>query len=132
MRIANRQKFAAARFDPAVTRVGLALRTMPVTTRVEGDGAMPAAGALVDVAAQRGGAAADDGGQDLQMQPGEPFPAALVKSGSRGADQIGHLQRWPRHLFSSERQRVQRTGGSSYMAFREVNVNHGFAQVSVS
>src|SRR5262245_32129298 len=122
MRIANWQKLAAARFDPAVTRVGLALRTMPVTTRVEGDGAMSAAGALVDVAAQRRGAAADDGGQDLQVQPGEPFPAALVKRGSRGADQIGHLQWWPRHLFSGKRQRVQRAGGGSYMALGEMNV----------
>src|SRR5262252_9117380 len=104
MRIRDRQKFAAARFDPAVTRIGLALRTMSVATGVEGDGAMPAAGALVDVAAQRGGAAADDSGQDLQVQPGEPFSAALVKRGSRGADQIGHLQWWPRHhLTASER-----------------------------
>ena len=67
---------------------------------------MPAAGALVDVAAQHGGATADDGGQDLQVQPGEPFPAALVERRSRGANQIGHLQRWPRHLFGGERQRI--------------------------
>ena len=59
--------------------------------RVERDGAMPAAGAFVDVTAERGGATADDRGQDLQVQPGEPFSAALVESRSRCADQIGHL-----------------------------------------
>src|ERR1022692_2701407 len=72
MDVAGRQEFPAARFQPAVARVGLALRTMPVAARVEGDGAMPAPGALIDVPAERGRPAADDGGQDLQVQPGEP------------------------------------------------------------
>lgn len=65
MRIPHRQQFAVACFEPAVARVGLALRTMPVPTGVEGDGLMPAAGALVDVTAEHGGATADDGSQDL-------------------------------------------------------------------
>ena len=62
---------------------------MPVATRVEGDGALPTAGALIDVTAECRSAATDDGGQDLQMQPGEPFPTALVKGGSGCADQVG-------------------------------------------
>ena len=64
---------------------------------------MPAAGALVDVTAERGSAAVDDGGQDLQVQPGEPFPAALIERRSGCADQVGHLQRWPGHLLGAER-----------------------------
>ena len=61
MGVAGGQQFPAARLEPAVARVGLALRTMPVATRVEGDGAMPAAGTVIDVTAERGGPATDDG-----------------------------------------------------------------------
>ena len=103
---------------------------------------MPAAGALVDVAAQPGGATADDGGQDLQVQPGEPFPAALVKCGSRGADQIGHLQGWSTHLGVRRRfvflprgrqgQGVQRTGGSVEVATGKVQVEAGLFQIMVT
>ena len=52
---------------------------------------MPAAGALIDVTAEGGGTAADDGGQDLQVQPGEPFPAARIRSAtsSGGRDIYG-------------------------------------------
>src|ERR1022692_975888 len=89
MDVAGGQEFPAAGLQPAVARVGLALRTSPVATRVEGDGAMPAGGALVDVPTQRGCPAADDGGQDLQVQPGEPLPAVHKERRARGADQIG-------------------------------------------
>ena len=93
---------------------------------------MAAVGTLVVVTAERRSAATDDGGQDLQVQPGEPFPAALVKGSSGCADQVGHLQRWPCHLFRSERERVQGAGCGPHMALREVDVNHGFAQVGVA
>ena len=93
---------------------------------------MPAAGALVDVTAEHGGTARDDGGQDLQMQPGEPFPAALIKGSSGCADQVGHLQWGPCHLFRGERERVQRAGRGPHMALRQVDINHGLAQVGVA
>src|ERR1039458_3508162 len=93
---------------------------------------MPAAGALVDVTAEQGGSAGDDGGQDLQVQPGEPFPAAFEEAGSGCADQVGHLQWWPRHLFRGERERVQGAGRGPHMALRQVDVNHGFAQVGMA
>ena len=93
---------------------------------------MPAAGALVDVAAERGGAAADDGGQDLQMQPGEPFPAALTERVSGCAEQVGHLQWWPRHLFGGERQRIQRTRGGSHVALVKMDVDHRLTQVGMA
>jgi hypothetical protein len=84
------------------------------------------------VTAERRSAATDDGGQDLQVQPGEPFPAALVKGGSGCADQVGHLQRWPCHLFRGERERVQGAGRGPHMALRKVDVNHRLAQVGVA
>ena len=44
MDVWHRQKIPAARRKPAVTGVGLALRTMPVSTRVIGDGLIAAMG----------------------------------------------------------------------------------------
>src|ERR1039458_2250489 len=79
---------------------------------------MPAAGALVDVTAEQGGSAGDDGGQDLQVQPGEPFPAAFEEAGSGCADQVGHLQWWPRHLFRGERRGVQGAGQVNLLGVR--------------
>src|SRR5580765_4709561 len=48
------------------------------------------------------------------------------------ADQVGHLERWPSHLFRGERERVERAGRGPHMALRQVDVNHGFAQVGVA
>jgi hypothetical protein len=64
---------------------------------------MPAAGTLIEMAAKRGGAAAFDGPQHFHMRPGNPLAAMLDESISRGADQIGHLQRRPFHLFARYR-----------------------------
>ena len=82
---------------------------------------MPATGTLIHMAAERGGSAAQNGGEDLQVQPGEPLPAAIEKGVSRCADHIGHLKGRPWHLFwlrqiatvSEHRQRIQRTGGGA-------------------
>jgi hypothetical protein len=49
-------------------------------------GAMSAADALIDVAAQSGGATARDGQQDFDMRPADPAAAAPKESNSRGAD----------------------------------------------
>src|ERR1039458_3274149 len=115
--IGGGQKVLAARCEPAVARVGLALWAMPVATRVEGDGALSATRAFIYVPAERGGSAAQDSGEHLLMQPGEPFPAALKERFSRGADHIGHLHGRSRHLLvvgrfrvgGVDRQRGQRT-----------------------
>src|SRR5215469_3057095 len=105
---------------------------MAIPARVEGDGTMPAAGTLVDVTTECRGTTADDGGQDLQVQPGEPFPVALIEAGSGCADYVGHLQRWPEHLFRGERERVQRACRGPHMALGQVDVNHRFAQVGMA
>ena len=93
---------------------------------------MPAIGALVDVTAQHGRAAANDGSQDLQVQSSEPIPAALVERGSGCADQVGHLQRWPRHLFGGKCERVQRAGGGADMSLGKMDVHHRLAQVGMA
>jgi hypothetical protein len=63
---------------------------------------MPAARTLIDVPTERGRSAGDDGGQDLQVQPSEPVPAVLEERGSRSVDQVGHLERRPRHHFAPD------------------------------
>ena len=59
---------------------------------------MSAAGALIDMTAECGGATACNGKQNLKMSPAEPLPVALDESRSCAADQVGHLHEWPTHL----------------------------------
>jgi hypothetical protein len=114
MDVASGQELLAACLDPTVAGVGLALGTVPITTAVIRDDAMPAAGTFIQMSTQGGGATALDGCQDLEMLPAEPGAAALDEFLSRGADEIGHLQGWSMHLgvsgrlvFLSRRQQQQ-------------------------
>src|ERR1700732_5429576 len=98
MDVARGEKFLTARFEPTVASVGLTLGAVPVTATVEGDGrTVPAVGALIEMPAQGGGATARDGPQHLDVLPGDPFTAAFDETASRGANQIGHLERGPVH-----------------------------------
>jgi len=77
------QQFTTTRRDPAFTRTGLTLRAVPVATAVVGDGGtMSTAGALINMAAESGGATARDGQQDLDMGPADPRSVALDESSS--------------------------------------------------
>lgn len=58
---------------------------------------MAAAGALIQMAAHRDGAALLDGYQDLKMQPGEPGGRPVQESVACGGYDIGQLQEWPFH-----------------------------------
>ena len=136
------QDFAAARLNPTVAGVGLALGAVSIAAAVVRDDAMPATGALIQVPTQDGGAAALDRRQDLAMLPGEPMTAVLDEFLSRGADQIGHLQGWSSHLGvrrwfvflprGRQDQRVQRTGGSVEVATGKVYVEAGLFQILVT
>src|SRR5580692_1676924 len=99
VQIACREKFSLTRSDPAVPRSGLTLRAMAIAAAVIGDGGtMPAAGALIEMTAQCGGTTPANGPQHFAVLPTEPVAISFEESVSRGADQIGHLQRWPGHL----------------------------------
>src|ERR1700688_2897218 len=98
MQIARGEKPLAPRRKPAVASTGLTLRAVPVAARVVGDGAMSATGAFIEMPAERGGATPRNGQQHFHVLPGDPLTASFDESISRGADQIGHLQRWPAHL----------------------------------
>lgn len=82
MEVRHAEQFFLSRGEPALTRLRLALRTVPVTAGVIGDGPMAASRTVIDMAAQRGRAATLDGAQHFQLliaQPGSiPFDEALA------------------------------------------------------
>src|SRR5271165_1429948 len=93
------EKFAATCLEPAFTGARLTLGAMAIAAAVVGDGAISTVGALIDMAAEGGGATARDGQQDLDVGPADPLAVALDESGSGHADQVGHLQARPTHFF---------------------------------
>src|SRR5664280_1662260 len=99
MGVGRGEKFAAPCFEPVFAGTGLALRAMPVSAAVVGDGgAMSTAGALIDMAAEGGGTATGNGQQHFDVRPANPLAVALDESSSCRADQVGHLQGRPNHL----------------------------------
>src|ERR1700756_2678611 len=101
MDVARGEKFPATRFEPTVTGVSLTLRAVPVAAAVVGDGrTVPAVGALIEMPAQGSGATTRDGSQHFEVLPGDPPAAAFDEAMSCGANQIGHLERRPVHLFA--------------------------------
>jgi hypothetical protein len=54
MEVRHWQKFVRTVSKPLITSVGLALRAMPITTRVERDGTMAALRTGIEMAAQSG------------------------------------------------------------------------------
>ena len=58
---------------------------------------MAAAGALIQMAAHRGGAAPLDGYEYFEVQPGEPGRGPVHESVTSGGYDIGQLEEWPFH-----------------------------------
>src|SRR5713226_5098790 len=138
MNVTRRQKFLAACFEPTVASVGLTLRAVPVTAAVVGDGrTVPAVGALIEMPAQGSGATARDGPQHFEVLPGDPSAASFEECASRGANQIGHLEWRPVHLFALrylvfQLERVQRTRGGVEVSLGEMEIDGGFLQITVA
>ena len=92
---------------------------------------MPAAGALIEMTAQRGGTTARNGPQHFDMFPTEPVAISFDESSSRVADEFGHLQRWPAHLLF-QLQRIQRTRGRVKMALRKMQIDGGLFEIAMA
>jgi hypothetical protein len=60
---------------------------------------MPAAGALVDMAAECSGPTLPNGSQHFDMLPAEPRAVSFDEGSSPATDEIGHLEGRPIHLF---------------------------------
>src|ERR1700686_646774 len=99
MNVARREKFSPACRDPAFPRRSLTLRAVAVAAGVVRDGAMPAAGALIEMTAECSVATPCNGQQHFDVLPTEPLAVSFEESSSRAADEVGHLQGRPAHLF---------------------------------
>src|SRR5262245_12052509 len=97
MHIADRQQFGAARLQPAVARVALALGTVPVAARVVGEEAFSAPRTFIDVSAESGGPAIQNSVERLPVLAVETHPGTIDECVSGGTDYVGHLQRRPVH-----------------------------------
>jgi hypothetical protein len=138
MDVARREKLLTTRLEPSLAGVGLTLWAVPVPAAVvRDDRTVAAVGALIEMPAQGGGATAHDGSQHFEVLPGDPPAAAFDEAASRGANQIGHLERWPVHLFALryllfQLERVQRTRGGVEMPLGEMEIDGGFFQIVMS
>src|SRR5262249_41371321 len=73
-------------------------RTMPVPAGVVGDaGAISAMGTVIEMAAERGGAATGKGQEHFGLRPSQGGSIAFPEATSGDADDVGHLPGWPGH-----------------------------------
>src|ERR1700693_594791 len=98
MHVGCRKKFPATLLHPTFASTCLALRAMPISTGVVGNGTMSTASAFIEMTAECGGATPRNGQEHFDMLPGDPLTASFNECVSRSADQIGHLEGWPVHL----------------------------------
>ena len=97
MVVVHRQEFLLPGAQPSLACVGLAFRTMAVSTGVVGDGLMPAANALIAMAAECGCTAALDCPEHFELCPGQRTAVAFNELAPCPVDDVGHLPGWPCH-----------------------------------
>src|SRR5205809_203135 len=109
------EELPLARLEPALARLRLTLRTVPVPTRVIGDGLMPAGVTPIEMAPKRGGPTARDRAQDRSLLGTQP--RMLLDEGvTLRVEDIGHLHRRPAHAglgFRFRRDRGRTTGAGT-------------------
>ena len=85
MDVARREKFSLTCGDPAFPGRGLTLRAVPISAGVVRDGgAMPAAGALIEMTAECSGTTPRNGQQYFDVLPAEPLAIPFDKCSSCG------------------------------------------------
>src|SRR5215468_10224447 len=103
VQVTRGEQFLPTRSDPAIPSSGLTFRAMAVPAAVVGDGgAMSAAHALIEMTTEGGGTTPLNGPQHFDVLPMKPVAVSYDESLSRSADDVGHLQRWPAHLFLAD------------------------------
>ena len=83
---------------PALTRLGLALRAVPVATRVIRDGLEIASRAGIQMASESSRAASGDGSQHVELLVAKPGTVLFLKAITLDAKDVGHLHGRPGHL----------------------------------
>src|SRR6266851_5122669 len=126
MHVLRRKKFAATLFEPTFASTRLTLRAVPISTGVVGDGAMPAASAFIEMTAECSGTTPRNSQQHFAVLPADPLAVSFDEGSSCAADEIGHLEGRPAHLFVPlfvfQLQRVQRTGSRMEVTFGKMEV----------
>src|SRR4029450_5936232 len=98
--------------EPALARLRLRLGTVPIATRVIGDGLMPAGVTPIEMPTERRGPTARDRAKDRSLLRAQPR-MLLGEGGSLRVEDIGHLHRRPAHGcggFLSKRDRGRTSG----------------------
>ena len=98
---------------------------------------MPAASALVEMPAKGGSATPPNGQKHFDVLPANPLAAPFDECVACDADEIGHLQRWPAHLFVPvlvvfQLQRIQRTRSRMEVALGKMQVDGGLFQIAMA
>lgn len=119
MVVADGQEFLPGR-EPLVAGVRQALRTGPIATRVVRDRAMVTARTAIEMATQRGRAAAREGAQHAPLLPRQPGPVGLDEAIAVLANDVGHLEGGPRPRFCSLRDRRAVSGVETGIASKGV------------
>jgi len=91
------EEFRVARLDPPRTRQGLTLGAVPIAARVVGDALVPARVALLDMAAERGGATRRNRPHDAPLGAREAIGVLLPIAVSVAAKDVRHFKRGPCH-----------------------------------
>ena len=132
------QQVRAAPFKPLGARQRLAGRTVAVAARVVPDAPMAAAVTLLDVTAERGGAALHDGRHHTTLRRGESGPDLGPEGVAVAAEHLRHGERGAWHgrrsvdvlgaFWYGAREQVQRTGGRADLGGRDPQVARGGLQ----
>jgi hypothetical protein len=98
---------------------------------------MAAAGTLIQMTSQGGGAASFDSREHFQVQPGEPGGSVIGEAMCGGGYDIGQLQERPVHLPTvfrlrgcGETERIQRAGSGPEVALRQMQIPAGGLQIA--
>src|SRR6266516_5809480 len=98
MDVACRKKLPTTFFQPTFARARLTLRAVPISTRVERDGAMSTASALIEMSAEHGSATPRNGQQHFDMLPADPLTASFDECVSLSSEERCHFDGWSFHL----------------------------------
>src|SRR5271165_4371849 len=99
MEIGHGEQVLLAPRQPALARLGLTLRAVPVATGVIGDGLEIASRAGVQMAPERSRSTCGDGPQHAELLIAKPGVVLFSEAVALDAKDIGHFYQRPSHLF---------------------------------
>lgn len=97
MEVFDGQQVFHPRLHPVLRHSALALRAMPIATRVIGDVLMVAVGAGGNMPTERGGPAIFDGRHHFELRQVQVPDMVPAIGSTMGAENIRDLQLWARH-----------------------------------